>query len=336
VLASHDEKLIRFMLSMSELAFDALNLNLLPALAALLEERSVSVAARRAGVSQSAMSHSLARLRELLDDPLLIPSGRRMVPTPRGEAIALELPTALEQLELALRPSPTFDPRAAKVQFSLATHDYFELTALPDVLGYLNEHAPQVDLEVLRLGPDTHSKMTRGEIDLALSGTSTSLSTTGLAHHNLLEMPFSVIARAGHPRIGRRLSLKRYVELSHVLVAIDGRSDGVVDRALEKLGYERRVALRVPHFISAPIAVATSDLICTVASSVAERGRELFGLRVFRPPLALPSPSVSLLWPRQHEEDPAKTWFRELFLRGTVFPPSLRKQLRKQAHQMNS
>ena len=316
---------------MSELAFDALNLNLLPALAALLEERSVSVAARRAGVSQSAMSHSLARLRELLNDPLLIQSGRRMVATPRGEAIALELPAALEKLELALRPSSTFDPRTAKARFSIATHDYFELTALPEVLGYLNEHAPYVDLEVLRLGPDTQAKMMRGEIDLALSGTSTSMSMTGLAYRDLLEVPFSVIARAGHPHLGRRLSLKQYVQLSHVLVNIDGRSNGVVDRELNKLGYERRVALRVPHFISAPIAVATSDLICTVASSVAERGRELFGLRVFRPPLALPTPSVSLLWPRQHEQDPAKTWFRDLFLNGTVFPPSLRKQLRKRA-----
>ncbi len=273
------------------------------------------------------MSHSLARLREVLDDPLLVPSGRRMVATPRAEAIAAKLPAALEQLESALHQPQPFDPATARARFSIATLDYFELTALPDVLGHLRRVAPGIDLEVLRLGADTPAKMARGEIDLALGSTSSGFGGRGLRSHDLFEVEFSVIARADHPGIGRSLSLDKYTELQHVLVSVEGRSEGVVDRELLKLGRTRRVALRVPHFMSAPLAVASSDMICTVASNVAERGRTLLGLRVFRPPLPLPAVGVRLWWPRQHDEDPAKRWLRELFVLGKVFPARLRRQI---------
>lgn len=300
---------------MSNIDFRTLNLNLVPALQALLEHRSVGAAARAVGVSQSAMSHSLARLREQLQDELLVLSGRSMVLTPRAEQIAAVLPTALEGLREALAGPPAFDPTTARRCFSIASVDFFELVALPRMLAELAREAPHVDLIIERLSPDSPRKLAAGELDLVFAGSSPGLPGAGLRHRELLSEPFVVIARPDHPSVGRRLSLKTYAELAHVVVSIEGRREGVVDRTLRRQGYERRIALRVPHFMSAPIAVHSSDMICTIARSVGLRARELYGLRVLRPPLDLPEVGLSMWWPRQLSDDPGHTWLRERFWR---------------------
>src|SRR5690242_18292504 len=122
---------------MSNIDVRAMNLNLLPALEALLVEGSVGAAARRVHVSQSAMSHSLAKLREVFQDPLFLPSGRKMVRTKVAERLAHELPPALDLLEQAVAVPPSFAPATSRRVFRVATFDYFELTVLPDLLAYL-------------------------------------------------------------------------------------------------------------------------------------------------------------------------------------------------------
>ncbi|WP_394846456.1 LysR family transcriptional regulator [Pendulispora brunnea] len=314
---------------MSDFDIHAINLNLLPALEALLVEGSVGAAARRMHVSQSAMSHSLAKLRELFDDPLFEPSGRRLVPTARAMALSATLPLALEHLRDAMSPAQPFDPRASVRIFRLATVDHFELTALPDVLAHLQRHAPGVGLEIERFSPASLAHLVAGELDLALIGGSVPTPPTGLRRASLYHEPFAVIARPGHPRMGRRLDLGTYLALGHVLVSVEGRRDGVVDRALAKLGKTRRVALRVPHFISAPMAVLHSDHICTIPSSVARRAHELLGLRVLSPPLAVPAAEVVALWPERHENDPARRWFRDLFVSGRALSSHARALMRR-------
>jgi DNA-binding transcriptional LysR family regulator len=313
---------------MSVIDVRAINLNLLPALEALLVEGSVSAAARRVHVSQSAMSHSLARLRELFGDPLLAPVGRGLAPTPRAIQLRAALPAAFETLHRALALPEPFDPRTSTRAFRVATVDYFELTTLPDVLAYLGKHAPLVRLEIERFSPATVPELVLGDVDLALIGASQSIAPSGLRRENVYRDPFAVIARKGHPAIKRRLDLETYTALGHVLVSVEGRRDGAVDRALAKVGATRRVALRVPHFMSAPLAVRTSDLICTIAGSVAERARELFGLRVLAPPIELPAAQVVALWSQRHDEDPAQRWFRDLFLSGRALSPQIRALLR--------
>jgi DNA-binding transcriptional LysR family regulator len=317
---------------MSAIDVRAINLNLLPALEALLVEGSVSAAARRVHVSQSAMSHSLARLRELFGDPLLAPLGRGLTPTPRAIQLRAALPAAFEQLRRALELPERFDPRTSTRAFRVATVDYFELTTLPDVLAYLGVHAPHVRLEIERFSPACVPSLVVGDLDLALIGSTQAAAPSGLRRAEVYEDPFAVIARKGHPAIKPRagLDLATYVALGHVLVSVEGRRDGAVDRALAKHGMTRRVALRVPHFMSAPLAVQRSDLICTIASSVAARAHELFGLRVLAPPseLALPAAKVVALWSQRHDEDPAQRWFRDLFLSGRAVSPQIRALLR--------
>lgn len=316
------------MVNMSKIDVRAMNLNLLPALEALLVEGSVGGAARRMHVSQSAMSHSLAKLREVFGDPLLVQHGRGLVPTERAVHLLSTLPTAIEGMSAALSAPEPFDPKTSNQVFRLATVDYFELTMLPGVLDYLAKSAPFASLDIERFTPASLTELARGDIDLALVGGSVPHPPTGLRRAALFRDPFSVIARKGHPDIGRHLDLETYLRLGHVLVSVEGGKEGAVDRALAKLGRTRRVALRVPHFVSAPLAVRSSNHVSTIASSVAERARELFGVRVYSPPLEVPAAQVVALWPRRHDADPARQWFRDLFLSARAAPPNIRALMR--------
>ena len=309
---------------MTRIDVRAINLNLLPALEALLVEGSVGGAARRMHVTQSAMSHSLARLRAVFDDPLLVASGRTMTATPRARRLAAQLPDALDRLASAVAPPEAFDPARSTRAFRIATLDLFELTALPDLLAYLARHAPGVVLEIERFSLAQLPALIAGDVDLALIGASQPIAFGGLRRAELYDDPFAVIARPGHPALGR-LTLEKYLAYGHVLVSVEGRRDGVVDRALAKLGRQRRIALRVPSFATAPLAVLGNDCLCTIASSVAHRARALFGVRVAAPPLALPAARAVALWSRRLDDDPGAAWLRGLIVGGTAASRDLRR-----------
>jgi len=308
----------------------AINLNLLPALEALLATRNVSAAARRAHVSQSAMSHTLARLRAVLGDPLLVPEGRALALTPRAARLATTLPAALDGLDRALSPGEPFEPRTTGRTFRLATLDYFELVALEGLLAHLRAHAPHASVWIDRLSAATLPALLAGEVDLALAGEASLPRLPTLARHVLYRDPFSVLLRAGHPAAKTRsLSLTNYLAYPHVVVTVEGRVDGAVDRALETHGARRDVCLRVPHFATAPLAVLGSDALCTIASSIAERARTLHGHVVRKPPLALPAPAIVAVWAKRGEDDAGARWFRGLFVDGTVLTPHLRALARR-------
>lgn len=153
------------------------------------------------------------------------------------------------------------------------------------------------------------ARLVDGDLDLVLGAESMTMPP-GQRRRVLHREPFAVIARPDHPRLTGRLTLERYVALDHLPIAVEGRGPGVVDRQLARRGLARRVAVRVPHFASAGLAVRHSDLVCTVARTVAHRARELSGVRVHDAPLALPSPALIAWWPRRHDADPARRWFR--------------------------
>jgi len=312
------------MSDMSNFDVARINLNLIPALSALLSEGSVGRAARRVGVSQSAMSHSLARLRELFDDPLLVSQGRTMVLTPRARQLQLDLPDALQHLTSALRGPEPFDPATADDVFTIATLDYFDLTTLPTLMAHLSEHAPRVRLRIDRVGRGTARALSEGRIDLVLGGPGI-VTGASIECCEMYRDPFKVVVRAGHPVVGRRIGLEQYLGLDHVLIRVEERDVGAVDRVLAARGLSRRIGLWVPHFVSAPMAVASSDMISTMASGWAHRARELLDVRVLEPPIDVPAVPVHMYWPRAHRDDPARTWLRELILSGRVSPPPIRK-----------
>ncbi len=311
--------------TMNDLDARRINLNLLPALEALLATRSVTAAARRTSVSQSAMSHSLARLREVLGDPLLTPVGRGLVLTPRAAHLAASLPGALDQLTTALAPGKPFDPATTRRTFRLATLDYFEVAVLEDFMAYLRAHAPHASVWIDRLSAASLPALLAGEIDLALVGDGLLPRLPALARQELYRDPFRVMMRPDHPAAKKRaLSLETYLAYPHVVVTVEGRSDGAVDRALEAVGAKRSVTLRLPHFSTAPLAVLGSDALCTIASSIAERGRALYGLVTRAPPVDLPSPAIVAVWAQRTTADEGARWFRSLFLEGKATSRHLR------------
>lgn len=290
----------------------ALNLNLLPSLALLLETRNVTHAARRAGVSQSAMSHALAALRAQYADELLVASGRRLLPTPRAEALAQELPALLAHMRRVLEGEASFDPATASRSFRIATFDYFDLTMLPALLERTRSSAPRVSFALERFSLSSIEALEEGRIDLALVSATQKPARAGLSVRSMGADPFVVIARRGRFSPRAKLTLDQFVDAGHVLVSLESKSLGVVDHALEASGRARWIALRVQHFVAAALAVASSDLLCTLPSSVAARVSAMLDLQTFAPPIPLATPKMIALWPRSRERDAAHRWLRSL------------------------
>ncbi len=286
----------------------ALDLNLLVVLAALLEERHVTRAARRVGLSQSATSHALSRLRELYRDPLLVRSGRRLDLTPRAVELLPQLTRGLAELGGTLSGARAFEPSTARRSFSVGMADYVQTLLLPPLLRSLATHAPHVDISVSGF-PNAVERLDAGSVDLAvLVGTE---FPKGLCHKKLFSDGFTCMVRKGHPAVrGTRLSMARYLGLSHVLVSPSGEGQSYVDAELERRGLARRIALRVSSFLIAPQVVCESDLVSTGPSRLLSRLAARYPIRLFTPPLRLPRFELSLAWHARLDHDAAHAWLR--------------------------
>jgi len=301
---------------MHDVHLGSVDLNLLVALDALLAERSVTRAAARTGITQSAMSHALARLRTLTEDELLVRGQGGMVPTMRGEALALPVRRALGEIALALAPPPAFDPATAKGKIRIGTSDYGELILLPRLVPRLAREAPGIDLRVLSLLDDLSTPLASGAIDLAIAPLHPDEERSGIYARKLFDERFVCVVRQGHPLADKRLTLARYAAASHALISPRGREGGYVDDALARLGMQRRVAVAVPHFLIAPHLAASSDLLLTLAARIADVLARPLGLAVLATPpeLRLEGFTMSIVWHQRTHEAPAQRWLRELIV----------------------
>jgi DNA-binding transcriptional LysR family regulator len=284
----------------------AIDLNLLVALDALLHEDSVTLAGRRLGLSQPATSHALGRLRELLDDELLVREGRIMRKTELGRELAPQVRRLLSEIEGVLHGRRRFDPKTSRRSFRIAASDYCTAVLLPELIAYVRRVAPGVQIDVHERGQLPADELARGELDVVL--TTTRQIDAPLRGEELFREQFVCVVRKKHPARGR-LTLRRYVELDHLLVANPGYGPGVVDYELEARGLQRRVALRVPHFLVAPAIVARTDLVLTVPRRVLDMV-DTSHLRIAKPPLPLGEFGVRQVWHRRAERDPGATWLR--------------------------
>lgn len=285
------------------------DLNLLPVLDALLAERHLTRAARRLGLSQSATSHALARLRRALGDPLFVRSPSGLVATPRAEALAAPVREALESLGRSLaRPEP-FDPRTARRTFTLATADYGAYVVLPALMESVARDAPGVDVWVRPIADVPSEQLARGDVDALISPL---MSDPPAAIHarKLFEERFVGIARKGHPMLRKGVDLDAWTAAPHVFIAPRGTPGGVVDSALAAVGRARRVSLQVPQFLLAPHVVTRTDLVGVLGARLAESLAETLPLRLFDPPVPLPTFSMHLIWHARLHADAAQRWFR--------------------------
>lgn len=289
----------------------AVDLNLLVVLEALLEERNVTRAGRRVGLSQPAASNALHRLRELLGDPLLVRVGRGLQLTPRAEQLRPGLRQALEGLRGVLKSPEPFQPAASREVFRVGMSDYAAFVLLPALRRRLAEEAPGVVLLVLPLqAREAPARLAAQEVDVGVEVLGE--LAPGLPRRELLGDDFVCVLSASHRLARQRLTLERFVSQQHLLISPGGQRVGVVDRELERLGLRREVAMTVPHFLMAPHLVAGSDLICVLPGRVARRLAEPLGLVLSPPPLELPGFRLSMVWPERLEHAPAHVWLRSL------------------------
>ncbi|MCK6685348.1 MAG: LysR family transcriptional regulator [Thermoanaerobaculia bacterium] len=289
------------------------DLNLLLALDALLQEANVTLAARRLGLSTPAASHALARIRERLDDPILVRAGRKMVLTPRAESLRPQVRSLVEETTRVLSAAVPFSPRQIARTFTVHTTDHVLMVLGPALDRVLRDEAPDVSVRYLPSAENDWIPLREGAADL---------SVCILGHfppefrtRRLFTDRFVCAVREDHPRVGKRLTLDEYLALDHVVVSPLGRKSAV-DAALAERGLERRVRRVVPFFSSGLLMAATTDYILTVSDRAASTLAPRLGLRLLEPPLPLAPYALNLLWHPRLENEPANRWLREVFIRA--------------------
>lgn len=284
-----------------------IDLNLLVAMDALLEEASVTKAALRVGLSTPAMSHALARIRTQLGDPLLVRAGKSMVLSERAAAIRPRVRALLAEAGAVLSPEREFSPAEMDREFRIHATDHV-VTVLGAALdASVREQAPKAAIRFLPSGDDSIA-LREASIDMAIgvySELSPEIKRRRLFHDRLV-----CVVREGHPGVKKRLSLEQYVALSHVQVAPRGRPGGQLDRRLAERGMQRRVARAVPYFLAALVLVSETDYVLTVSERMARALSGRLGLRIFELPLPMEPYTLSLIWHPRVDGDPAQKWMR--------------------------
>ena len=298
---------------MHEMHLGSVDLNLLVVLDALLAERNVTRAAAKIGITQSATSHALARLRALMGDELLVRGRDGMTPTIRGEALAAPVRRALDEIARALASPRTFDPWTATGKAVISSTDYGELLLLPRLAARFAREAPGIDLRVVSGDEDFASPLSSGAIDLAIGPMRPDHERPGIYGRKLFDERFVCVVRKGHPLAQKKMTLARFTAASHALISPRGTEGGFVDDALAKLGLRRRVAVAVPHFLIAPHVVAATDLVLTLAARVATVLAGPLGLTTLAPPheLGIAGFTMSAMWHERTHADPMQRWVRE-------------------------
>jgi len=285
----------------------SLDLNLLVTLDVLLAEQNVTRAAQRLHFSQPAVSVHLAKLRDLLGDPLLLPGPRGMRPTARAEALRAPLREALAALSKAVAPADPFDPASADRTWRIAATDYTESTVVLPMLGDLRAVAPNTRLALVEMAPALMTKQAeQDDIDLAFH--TTDGSPDGLRRRTLFTERYVLVGRREHPKLRRRPTLKQFCELEHVMVSQSGGFQAGTDEVLAGLGQARRVVLSVPHFLIARAAVAASDLVAMAPERLVRNDP---ALQIVTAPIDVPGFEISMLWHERVHRDPAHQWLRE-------------------------
>jgi DNA-binding transcriptional LysR family regulator len=287
----------------------AVDLNLLVALDTLLSERSVTRAASRLNLSQSAMSATLGRLRALFGDPLLLRTAGGMLPTSKALELAAPVKQVVADIGRLVQQSGAFDPATTQATFTIAASDYVEYAILPQLVDRFEAAAPLARLAVrpMDLGA-VGRQLESGEVDLGILG-------AGFAPPNVRSRPlylerFVCVARRDHPRIRERLTLDEFCALDHVLVAPFGGSfTAPADDVLAGIGRQRRVRLSVPHFLLVPEILGRSDMIAMLPERLARGYRDRF--RVLELPFEMPPFTIAEVWHERTHRDPALLWLRQ-------------------------
>jgi DNA-binding transcriptional LysR family regulator len=286
----------------------SIDLNLLVVFDAVMAERSVTRAGRVIGLSQPAMSHALNRLRHMLDDELFVRTPDGMAPTPRAEQLAEPVRNALNEMQLALEPL-AFDPHTSDRTFVIGMNNLAAVVVAPPLCAAVCGIMPGVRLDMRPSGTlDIADCLDRGDLDLAIGG----LESPGerFASQLLLEGPFVLVMRRGHPASRRKLSADVLAGLPYLEISSSGEDTGFLDRWLAARGLSRRIVVRSPY-LSARTILTESDLVAIFSRRVAQVFTRYFPLEMREPEFDSPTVRTLMLWHRRLEAHPAHRWLRE-------------------------
>jgi LysR family transcriptional regulator, nod-box dependent transcriptional activator len=306
--------------------FQKLDLNLLVALDALLEERSVSRAADRLNMSQSAMSSALSRLRDYFGDELLMSVGRRMEPTALALSLEPSVRDILHRVRITVQTRPTFDAATAQRRFRIMTSDYLIEVLLADVVRELATIAPGIQLQVLPSNELSFALFMKGDIDLIIAP-----EDHVMPEHPrslLFEETFSCVVCAGNTTVQEPLTLEQWLSLSHVVVHFGRDQLTIFEKWFAGQGatnaVERRVDVIAPSFGVVPHLIVGTQRIATMHARHARLYEKLLPLRLLAPPPGFPTMRETLQWHRHLDTDPAIRWLIDLLMSfGTRTDPGL-------------
>lgn len=282
------------------------DLNLLRVLDMLLREQNVSRAAERLALTQPTVSNALARLRDVLGDPLLVRVGRRMCPTPRALALEGPIRAALQQIEQTLATDDGFDPQRSHRQLRIALTDFVEQLCMPALLARLQTYAPYLRIDVVHLTPNLPVEaLDRGELDMVL-GRFDHVPARFTRQHWRSET-LRVAMRQGHPHSSDGLTLDTFLQLRHIWVH-GGQTRGMVDQWLAEQNLARQIVYTTPYYLQAAHLAAATDLCVVLPTKLAEQFARLLPLDLHELPFALEPFELELVHLTHRQHDPALAW----------------------------
>ena len=294
---------------LSKVESSALDLNLLLALDALLDERSVGRAAERLHTSPPAMSRTLAKLRRILDDPVLVRAGRAMVPTPRALLLQSSVRGLVEQARMVFTPPQPPEPASLQRIFSVQVGEGLFSSIGSRLLARVRAEAPGVTLRFVgESHEDTHS-LRDGSVDLEIGQIRRGEPETHV--EALLRERLVGVVRSGHELLGKRVTLKRFADADHVVFSRRGRLTGPIDDLLAEHGLRRRVVASAPNPAGGLFLVRNSDLVGLVPTQIGRDALAMLDLHTFEIPLELPPLEIGMAWHPRYDADGAHGWLRQ-------------------------
>lgn len=309
---------------MSDFSLNQIDLNLLRTFDVLMQERSVTRAANRLGRTQSAVSHSLGRLRDVFKDDLFSRDAGLMEPTPRARELAVVISRALTDIRLVVDRHLNFEPEKTTRNFRIALSDYTAVTFLPSLIEAFSSAAPHASLNVIHARePDVLGSLKSREVECAVLGNA---KTEG-DQFEVIELSKDRMVCGGwkgNPLLDD-FTPERYLASPHLQISADGLAEGVADIALRARGLTRRVVATIPHYLVAPWVIKGTDLVAVFGDGVLLALPEESEIRILAPPIDLSDVTISMLFDRAVKFDPGHSWFRSL-IQNVTDDQTLRKQ----------
>jgi DNA-binding transcriptional LysR family regulator len=288
------------------------DLNLLVVLDALLNERNVSRAGERIGLSQPAMSAALGRLREIFRDPLLVRVGRELALTRNAEELIVPLREALDRIEVTLRQTAQFDPRVDVRTFSISASDYAVFVLLAPFVRTVASEAPHVTIHLLPRSRDATRVLQSNQADLLIEP-SELMGETEFPSSPLMSDRWLCAVDADNPLMpGGRMTKAQFLRLPHLVYGIGAdRQLNLADQYLEQTGVERRIDVTVESFLLVPFLIQGTELVSHVLERAARRLAATTNIRLLESPFDLPDIHEAMYWHPRHTTDPGHRWLRE-------------------------